>query len=106
MRRAAAAVALLLLALVGAAPKEEASAAAPTQLWYRMTLYGWFDETVEGISQSGIISEHDYASWKLRSNTATIVSRSRNGLAIGANLKGSVDAYDRTFTADSTGFPS
>ena len=100
MRRAGAIIALLLLPLLAAAPANEASGAAPNHLWYRVTVFGTFEETMEGISPSGIIFEKEYVAWKLRSNTATTVSRGRGGLSVHINLKGRIDAYDRSSSAD------
>jgi hypothetical protein len=99
VRRAGAIVALLL-PFLAAAPANEASGAAPSHLWYRATVFGTFEETMEGISPSGIIFEQEYAAWQLRSNTATTVSRSRGGLSVGINLKGRIDAYDRSSSSD------
>jgi hypothetical protein len=93
-------VALLLLPLLAAAPANEASGAAPNHLWYRATVFGTFEETMEGISNSGIIFEQEYVAWQLSSNTATTVSRSRGGLAVGINLKGRIDVYNRSSSAD------
>jgi hypothetical protein len=93
-----------VLAVALACPAGAAAGAArpPTHLWYRITVFGSYDERIEGSSPAGIVRETESVSWQLHSNTATTVSRTRAGLSTGANLRGSITAYDLTSTNDLT----
>lgn len=98
MRRAAVRVALLL-PLVGAVPTEEASSATrPNYLWYRTTVVGSFRQTVDGSIFGDSIYDQSQVVGVLTSDTANIVSRSRDGLSVPGvvNLHGRVTDYDRS----------
>jgi hypothetical protein len=61
LRRLAVVAALLV---AGAWPASAtAGAARPTHLWYRITVFGWYQETLDGTSPSGIVHEDEYVSW-------------------------------------------
>lgn len=96
VRRVAGIVALSLLftAVAAAAPR-------PTHLWYRTTVWGVYEETIDGsgTSASSTIYEKEYIAWHVRSNTATTVSRRAGGLDVGAALGGPLDDYDRSRNA-------